>query len=174
MRDAPRNGPIFAEIDGRTPHAYGSGVTEMEVLGARARKILYAAITEYIATGEPVGSRTLERRYGLHLSAASIRNVLEIAQVARDLQVTRFGLQIALATAIQESTLRNLKGGHADSAGLFQQRPSKGWGTVKQIMDPYYSSAKFYDALVRVWGQYRDWLGERLRFREAAIMSMTP
>lgn len=48
----------------------------MSDLGSRARKILYAAITEYIATGEPVGSRTLERRYGLHLSAASIRNVL--------------------------------------------------------------------------------------------------
>jgi heat-inducible transcriptional repressor len=45
-------------------------------LGYRARKILYAAITEYIATGEPVGSRTLARRYGLALSPATIRNEL--------------------------------------------------------------------------------------------------
>ncbi|GAC1352044.1 MAG: heat-inducible transcriptional repressor HrcA [Polyangiales bacterium] len=45
-------------------------------LNARARKILYAAVTEFIATGEPVGSRTLSRKYSLELSAASIRNVL--------------------------------------------------------------------------------------------------
>ena len=45
-------------------------------LNARARKILYAAVTEFIATGEPVGSRTLARKYGLDLSPASIRNVL--------------------------------------------------------------------------------------------------
>ena len=45
-------------------------------LSFRARKILYAVITEYIATGEPVGSRRLSRKYGLNLSPASIRNVL--------------------------------------------------------------------------------------------------
>lgn len=45
-------------------------------LSYRARKILYAVVTEYIATGEPVGSRRLSRRYGLNLSPASIRNVL--------------------------------------------------------------------------------------------------
>lgn len=57
---------------------------------------------------------------------------------------------IALATAYQESGIRNLDYGHADSLGLFQQRPSKGWGTEKQIMDPYYSSAAFYKELVKV------------------------
>lgn len=48
----------------------------MPELAFRARKILYAIVTEYIATGEPVGSRKLSRRYGLNLSPASIRNVL--------------------------------------------------------------------------------------------------
>ncbi len=57
---------------------------------------------------------------------------------------------IALATAYQESGIRNLDYGHADSLGLFQQRPSTGWGTAKQIMDPWYSSAAFYAALVKV------------------------
>ena len=42
----------------------------------RARRILYATVTEYIATGEPVGSRRLSKRYGLDLSPATIRNVL--------------------------------------------------------------------------------------------------
>lgn len=59
---------------------------------------------------------------------------------------------IALATAYQESGIRNLDYGHADSLGLFQQRPSKGWGTEEQVMDPWYASAAFYAALVRVKG----------------------
>lgn len=59
---------------------------------------------------------------------------------------------IALATAYQESGVRNLDYGDRDSVGLFQQRPSQGWGSEKQLMDPYYASGKFYDALVRVRG----------------------
>ena len=57
---------------------------------------------------------------------------------------------IAIVTASQESSLRNLDYGDADSLGLFQQRPSQGWGTPDQIMDPWYSAGKFYDALVKV------------------------
>jgi hypothetical protein len=57
---------------------------------------------------------------------------------------------IALATAFQESGIANVSSGHADSVGLFQQRPSQGWGTVKQIMNPYYSTARFYTALAKV------------------------
>ena len=48
----------------------------MAELSARARQILYACITEFVATGEPVGSRTLSKKHGIDLSAASIRNVL--------------------------------------------------------------------------------------------------
>jgi hypothetical protein len=59
---------------------------------------------------------------------------------------------IAIATAIQESKLRNLTYGDRDSVGLFQQRPSQGWGTVKQILDPVYATNAFYDALVKVEG----------------------
>ncbi|MEO6020904.1 MAG: hypothetical protein ABIP45_11715 [Knoellia sp.] len=57
---------------------------------------------------------------------------------------------IALATAIQESKLRNIRYGDRDSVGLFQQRPSQGWGTVEQILDPEYTTNKFYDALIKV------------------------
>ncbi|MGN6634600.1 MAG: hypothetical protein ACTHJ6_03925 [Oryzihumus sp.] len=62
---------------------------------------------------------------------------------------------IALATAIQESKLRNLRYGDRDSVGLFQQRPSQGWGTEEQILDPVYASNRFYDELVKVPG-YQD------------------
>lgn len=57
---------------------------------------------------------------------------------------------IAMATVYQESGIRNLNYGDRDSLGLFQQRPSQGWGTKKQVSDPYYSTGKFYDALVKV------------------------
>lgn len=57
---------------------------------------------------------------------------------------------IGLATVYQESGIRNLDYGDRDSLGLFQQRPSQGWGTETQVQDPYYASGKFYDALVKV------------------------
>lgn len=60
---------------------------------------------------------------------------------------------VALATAWQESGLRNLDYGDRDSLGLFQQRPSYGWGTEAEIMDPWYSSARFYEELVK----FDDW-----------------
>ena len=59
---------------------------------------------------------------------------------------------IAIATAMQESKVRNVRFGDRDSLGLFQQRPSQGWGTAEQILDPEYSTNKFYDALVKVDG----------------------
>jgi murein DD-endopeptidase MepM/ murein hydrolase activator NlpD len=61
---------------------------------------------------------------------------------------------IAVATAIQESQLRNLphlgENNDHDSIGLFQQRPSQGWGTAEQLSDPAYQAGKFYDALLDV------------------------
>ena len=59
---------------------------------------------------------------------------------------------IALATAFQESKLYNIEYGDRDSVGLFQQRPSQGWGTVAQLMDPVYATNAFYDALAKVDG----------------------
>ncbi|MET1037126.1 MAG: hypothetical protein ABW075_02560 [Aeromicrobium sp.] len=59
---------------------------------------------------------------------------------------------IAIATAFQESKIHNIDYGDRDSVGLFQQRPSQGWGTVEQIMDPHYSTGEFYDVLVTIDG----------------------
>ncbi len=59
---------------------------------------------------------------------------------------------IGIATAIQESKLRNLSYGDRDSVGLFQQRPSQGWGTREQLLDPVYAANAFYDALVKIKG----------------------
>lgn len=62
---------------------------------------------------------------------------------------------IGLATALQESKLINIDYGDRDSVGLFQQRPSQGWGTVQEILDPVYSTNAFYNVLVEVEG-YED------------------
>lgn len=73
-----------------------------------------------------------------------------IATVGASKGVPIWGWVIAVATAIQESDLRNLAGGDRDSIGLFQQRPSQGWGTPRQLQDPVYAASAFYDALLRV------------------------
>jgi len=59
---------------------------------------------------------------------------------------------IALATAVQESKLRNIDYGDRDSLGLFQQRPSQGWGTEAEVQDPVYATNAFLDGLVQVPG----------------------
>ncbi|MGW1279294.1 C40 family peptidase [Streptomyces tsukubensis] len=78
---------------------------------------------------------------------------------ARTIQATGVAMKVpvrgqivALATAMQESGLRNLDYGDRDSLGLFQQRPSMGWGTPEQVRDPVYASTKFYEGLVKVRG----------------------
>ena len=80
---------------------------------------------------------------------------------------------IALATAYQESDLRNLEYGDRDSLGLFQQRPSQGWGTREQVLDPDHSINAFYDALERIDG-YRRCRSPRQRRRCSAPASRTP
>ncbi|GAA2245311.1 cobalt transporter [Rarobacter faecitabidus] len=59
---------------------------------------------------------------------------------------------IALATAYQESKIRNIDYGDRDSLGLFQQRPSQGWGSAEQVSDPVYATDAFYDVLARIDG----------------------
>jgi hypothetical protein len=87
---------------------------------------------------------------GATLTAAMLTNANTIMQVGTDLGVPPEGHAIALATALVESGLNNLDYGDRDSLGLFQQRPSQGWGTPEQILDPVYSSTKFYEKLVKV------------------------
>ena len=86
------------------------------------------------------------------VSAEQARHATTIARVARDRGLPDRAVVIALATAQQESGLRNLDYGDRDSLGLFQQRPSQGWGTPEQVQDPVYAAGKFYDGLVQVPG----------------------
>jgi len=103
----------------------------------------------------PIFSGDAEELTG-QLSGEQITNAAIIVEVGHDLGVPPRGWVIAVATALQESGLRNL--GHLgarndhDSLGLFQQRPSQGWGTPEQILDPRYAATKFYEKLVTVDG----------------------
>jgi hypothetical protein len=82
-------------------------------------------------------------------------NAATITAVASRRGLPARAATIALATAMQESKLRNLDHGDRDSLGLFQQRPSQGWGTPAQIQDPVYAADRFYDALVKIDGYRR-------------------
>jgi hypothetical protein len=80
------------------------------------------------------------------------RNAALIAVIGAQRGLPARASSIAIATAIQESKLRNIDYGDRDSLGLFQQRPSQGWGTPEQIMDPVYATNAFYDVLVKIEG----------------------
>ena len=116
---------------------------------------------------EPVGD----------LTKAQMSNADTIIEVGERMGISRKGQAIALATAMQESKFKNLAnssmpesldlpnegvGKDHDSVGLFQQRPSAGWGSVSECMDPEYSAGKFYEGLKGVKG----W--ENMELTEAA------
>ncbi|MFF7392296.1 heavy metal transporter [Streptomyces scabiei] len=77
-------------------------------------------------------------------------NAATISAVGTSRELPERAVTIALATALQESSLRNIAHGDRDSLGLFQQRPSQGWGTEQQIQDPVYAAGEFYEHLVKV------------------------
>lgn len=84
------------------------------------------------------------------------KNAATIADVAVYDHLPVRALAIAYATAIQESKLANLDYGTSDSVGLFQQRPSQGWGSAQELQDPVYASQAFFEngpsALTKVSG----------------------
>jgi hypothetical protein len=88
----------------------------------------------------------------LELEPDQAANAATIAAVATSRGLPERALTIALATSMQESRLSNLDFGDRDSLGLFQQRPSQGWGTAKEIQDPVYSTNAFFDHLVKIRG----------------------
>jgi len=86
------------------------------------------------------------------LDPAQTANAATIAAVGKREGMSDHAVTIALAAAYQESRLMNLDYGDADSVGLFQQRPSQGWGTPAQLQNPRYAAASFYQALTKVQG----------------------
>lgn len=94
-------------------------------------------------TCEP-GLETRQRSSFHDLTAEQIAHAQTILDTGQDASVPPYGWVVALAAALQESGLHNLNHGDRDSLGLFQQRPSSGWGTPRQITNPEFASHAFY------------------------------
>ncbi|WP_300403504.1 hypothetical protein [Nocardioides sp.] len=100
------------------------------------------------AAGEQCSAEVDGHRVELSIEQAENASTIAAIGVRRGLPAR--AVSIALATAYQESDLQNLDYGDRDSLGLFQQRPSQGWGSTTEVQDPIYSTNAFYDALVDV------------------------
>lgn len=132
--------------------------------------IVFGLIVAIAVAGIGVGVLTATDRFGFGQEGACTatvdghsvevnqeqgENASLIAAIGIERGLPARAVSIALATAYQESKLENIDYGDRDSLGLFQQRPSQGWGTREQILDPVYATNAFYDALVEIDG-YQD------------------
>ncbi|MEU8913127.1 C40 family peptidase [Streptomyces nigrescens] len=120
--------------------AGGAGAVDAKAMAKQVESIL---------KGSGKGSVSVP---GLDNAKEQIPNAKTILATGLAKKVPARGQIVALATALQESGLRNLDYGDRDSLGLFQQRPSQGWGTAQQVRDPVRASTKFYEALLKVSG----------------------
>jgi hypothetical protein len=104
-----------------------------------------------------------------------LKNADTILQVGKSLSADTFTQATAIATAIQESSLRNLFGGDRDSIGLFQQRPSQGWGTRAEISDPATAAHKFFERAVPNRKKYPNYpMGRLAATVQNPVVSRTP
>ena len=85
-----------------------------------------------------------------NLDSEQISIAKTIISIGKARGIPARGWIVAIATALQESGMRNLNYGDRDSLGVFQQRPSAGWGTPAQVTNVSYATNKFYDALLKV------------------------
>ncbi|MER8008962.1 heavy metal transporter [Streptomyces sp. NPDC094149] len=110
-------------------------------------------VVQYVTGGHGPGCTVVSVRHDgeeYEFTPEQAVNAATIAAVGTGRGMPERAVAIALATSIQESGLRNIEHGDRDSLGLFQQRPSQGWGTTKQILDPTYAANIFYEHLAKV------------------------
>jgi hypothetical protein len=116
---------------------------------------VFLGLRAFDKVGHLLSSEGCEVKVGGHsvsLTLEQAENVALMAAISVQRGMPARAASIAIATSAQESKLYNIEHGDRDSIGLFQQRPSQGWGTRQQILNPYYSINTFYDALARVDG----------------------
>jgi hypothetical protein len=111
---------------------------------------------------DPEGCRATVAGHRVDVDTEQGENASLIAAIGVRRGLPARAVSIALATAFQESKLHNVRSGDRDSVGIFQQRPSQGWGTIKQLRNRYYAINAFYDALEKVDGY------QHMRITEAA------
>lgn len=118
------------------------------LLGAGA----YVAVRQVTPALEGSGCQAVAGGQSVPLDTQQAGIAATIAGVAHSRAMPARAVTIAYAAALQESKMHNLSYGDRDSVGVFQQRPSEGWGTASELMDPVYATAKFFGALAKVPG----------------------
>ena len=108
------------------------------------------AVTRGSGTSSDPPCRVVAESKVYRLDRAQVANAVIITDAARALGLPHHAVTVAVSAALQESRLRNLPAGDRDSLGVFQQRPSQGWGTPAQILDPRLASLAFLRALARI------------------------
>lgn len=165
-------GTDFMEsINNRQFNGFGTGGAGIGLAGGLAGAIMkYAFKSAVLQVGQNVMAAQAAREHallgpigmakagvygndGIRFDADQLRNAAIIANVGRSMGMSKRDIQIGLMTAMQESMLRNINYGDRDSLGLFQQRPSMGWGTPAQVTDPEYAARKFFSVLKGVEGR---------------------
>jgi hypothetical protein len=131
-----------------TARRVGAGAVAVVLVAAG----LFVVVTHRHHTPPPpscaVTSASGHATYTLEVDQAA--NSATIAAIGKKLGLPDHAVTVALAAALQESQLHNLDYGDRDSLGLFQQRPSQGWGTTSEILTPSYAAAAFFRELVKV------------------------
>lgn len=117
-------------------------------VGAYAAYTAYQRFVTQVLTVPGCQAGTGDNAIALDFGQAA--DAATVAGVAVREHLPSRALTIAYATAFQESKLENLTYGDRDSVGIFQQRPSQGWGTTAQLEDPAYAARVFFGALVQV------------------------
>lgn len=127
-------------------------VTAVGLAGFIAVSALMGVAARQSSCTPSVAGVPIEAAGDAGISSEQFANAAAIVATGRELGVPDRGLWVALGTALQESGLRNLDYGDRDSLGLFQQRPSQGWGSAAEVRDPRYAATQFFTRLVLVPG----------------------
>ncbi|MFG1954394.1 hypothetical protein [Micromonospora sp. NPDC048830] len=155
------------------PHAGAVAAIDLATGKARQGATAESALTTGAASDKASGKASADKpsrdeliphgvegaQSRIPLDDEQLANAKAIIKAAKETDVGERGAVIGVATSLQESKLYNL--GHLgvyndyDSQGLFQQRPSSGWGSPDQVTDPDYAARAFFDALKNVGG-WRD------------------
>jgi hypothetical protein len=161
-----------------TPVAIDAGLQTKAKAARGGERLLSAPVVPTASSKASTGPR--QPRPVTGLNQAQMNNAAVIVRVAQERGLPRRAMLVAMMTGLQESSLRNLanptvpgsldrpnegSGDNFDSLGVFQQRPSQGWGTVAQLMNPRYAADAFYRRLFKV----SDWESKSLGAAAQAV-----
>jgi cell wall-associated NlpC family hydrolase len=129
---------------------------DQQAAQARAMSMQCNATLGPITAG-PAGSGATDAS---KLTGEQRDNVAMIIAIGKERQLPPLAWQVAIQAGMTESGLRSLNYGDRDSLGMFQMRPSMGWGSPSEVTDPHYAINKFYDVLAKVPGWDKQRPGE--------------